>query len=240
MQPTINPNPINVDGKLYQDGVYVRLTQDVTYGDIIIVDRSQETGQRNYTVIKRVMALEGDQVSIVSLPVGENGSYEFRLIRIKAGDNVDQIVYDGVDNEYILYEEYINGYVGPDSWEDTGSIYIEDVRYDYDFYATFLINQETTTHNVIVNGQSIPVLFFTVGSDKSENEPDQVFYLGDNRAYSEDSRNNGTCDIDKVVGKVIKILRNSYSLRTSPWSWVEKVYEFFAIIWEEIINYFTV
>lgn len=242
MQPTINPNPINVDGKWYQDSVYIKLTQDIDYGDIVIIDRSEEEDEDGYTVIKRVMALEGDQISIAFLPVGENGEYEIRFIRIKAGDDVDQIVYQGQDDEYILYEDYILSY---DDW--TGCevrTEVDGTYYDSDFYDKFLSYDNLPTHEIIVNvngqEQSFDVKFFIVGCDKSEDAPDQVFYLGDNRAGSSDSRGNGTADIDKVVGRVIKIFRNGYSIMTSPWSWAEKIYEFLAIIWEELINYFTI
>lgn len=239
MQPTINPNPIDIDGKLYQDGVYISLTQDVDYGDIIIVDRSEEEKEENYTVIKRVMALEGDQISIVSLPVGENGKYELRFVRIKESDNIDTIVYQGVDDQYILYEDYILSYK---EWTESNSYTNSNshVQYEYEFYFNFLSNKQTTTHNIIVGEQSFQVEFFTVGSDKDNNDADQVFYMGDNRVNSKDSRLNGTGDQDKIIGKVIKIIRNGYSLQTSKWSWLEKVYAYLSIIWEEIINYFTV
>lgn len=241
MQPTLNPNPIATDDGRYQDCVYVELTQDIDYGDIIIVDRSEEEKTEDYTVIKRALAFEGDQISIVALPVGENGQYELRLVRIKSGDNVGEIVYTGQDDDYIIYEDYILSY---QEWTDYLTTSDGRVRYDSDFFERFLQDNSTTTHRITVevNGvnQSYDVEFYTVGSDNVENEQDQVFYMGDNRVASRDSRQTGTCDHDKVVGKVVRIAHNGYSLRNDIFGWLDVVYDYLALIWQEIVNYFMV
>ena len=112
MQPTLNPTPINgSDGQPVQDSVFIERTTDVTYGDIVIIDRSEETGRENYTVVKRVMALEGDKICLAMLPVGEKGEYEMRFIRIKANEDIDELIYTGANDEHIIYEDYIKSYL---------------------------------------------------------------------------------------------------------------------------------
>ena len=92
MQPTLNTNPILDGDKYYQDGVYVLLTQEVDYNDIVIVSRPNDVkGQPNYTVIKRAIAFEGDKISIVKLPTGEYDMFglpitEYRLVLQKKGE----------------------------------------------------------------------------------------------------------------------------------------------------------
>lgn len=233
MQPTLNPDPIITAGGEFQDSVYVKLTQDVDYSDIILVDRSEETHEEGYTVIKRALAFEGDKISIVKLPVGENGEYEYRFIRIKSGDNISTITYQGQDDEYIIYEDYIIGY---DLWSYVFSTPVNGVEYEGNFYQAFIRGQETETHNVVVNGQIFPVEFYEIGGNMEEN--DQIFYMGDNRINSRDSREYGTVDTNKIVGRVIEIVHNGYSIRNSAFSWIEKVWDYFVIIWNEIINYF--
>lgn len=238
MQPTLNPDPILTSDGEFQDSVYIRLTQDVDYNDIIIVDRSGDgENAGDYTVIKRALAFEGDKISIVKLPVGDNGEYEYRFLRIKNGDNISTIVYQGQDDEYIIYEDYIIGY---EKWSENYPISLNNVDYEGIFYGAFIEEKETETHNVVVNGQVFPVEFFTVGSNKAENEPEQIFFMGDNRINSLDSRWYGTMDIDKVIGKVITVVHNGYSIFNSAFSWIEKVWDYFVIIWNEIIEYFSV
>ena len=212
MQPTLNPDPIYVDGVEHQDGVYIKLNNseedlaDIDYGDIVIVDRSEEKGEEGYTVIKRVIGFEGDKLSIVKLPVGENGEYEMRVLRIKAG------------TEYtVLYD---------------------DLEYDDMFFYHIMFANQTEIYPYYIDDQRFDVHFFTIGSDKMPSEPDQIFIMGDNRTNSKDSRETGTSDVDKIVGKVVRIVHNSYSLRNSLFGWLENIYDFLSIIWEEIVNLF--
>lgn len=235
MQPTLNPNPIMTGDGEFQDSVYIKLTQDVDYNDIIIVDRSEEEHKEGYTVIKRILAFEGDKISIVKLPVGENDEYEYRFVRIKKGDNISTITYQGQDDEYIIYEDYIKGY---NLWNYTFSTSLNGVEYEGIFYQTFIHGHQTEMHYIAINDKILPVEFYEIGSNMEES--DQIFYMGDNRTESRDSREYGTVDANNIVGYVIKIVHNGYSIRNSAFSWIEKVWDYFAIIWKEIINYFSV
>ncbi len=235
MQPTLNPNPIMTGDGEFQDSVYIKLTQDVDYNDIIIVDRSEEEHKEGYTVIKRILAFEGDKISIVKLPVGENDEYEYRFVRIKKGDNISTITYQGQDDEYIIYEDYIKGY---NLWNYTFSTSLNGVEYEGIFYQTFIHGHQTEMHYIAINDKILPVEFYEIGSNMEES--DQIFYMGDNRTESRDSREYGTVDANNIVGYVIKIVHNGCSIRNSAFSWIEKVWDYFAIIWKEIINYFSV
>lgn len=240
MQPTLNPTPLyDGDGEVVQDSVFIERTTDVTYGDIVIVDRSQETGQRNYTVIKRVMALEGDKICLAMLPVGEAGEYEMRFIRIKADEDIDEIVYTGTSDEHIIYEDYIKSY---SEWSSQArqEYYGSPYYYDAEYLENYIEKFDTEIINVIVGDQTFQLKFFTVGSNKDASVPDQVFCMGDNRLQSEDSRKTGTASQTNIVGKVISIIRNGNAPSLDFFSWARVLGEYLRLIFEEIIAYFTV
>ena len=129
MQPTLNQTPVYVtqtyerDGnkiseqKSVQDGVYIKLTQEADYGDIIIVDKRNTNSTEGYTVIKRLLGKEGDKVSIVRLNI--DGNEEYRFLRIKAGGDRVEVVYedyiigtckDAGGNVYNMNYEYWTNY----------------------------------------------------------------------------------------------------------------------------------
>ena len=68
MQPTINPTPANVwneekgEPEKLQDSVLVRLTEDIAFNDIVII---QENPNKDETIIKRVIAMDGDMITIL-------------------------------------------------------------------------------------------------------------------------------------------------------------------------------
>lgn len=236
MQPTLNTNPIVVDDKYYQDGVYIELTQEVDYNDIVIVSRPNDVvGNADYTVIKRAIAFDGDKISIVKLPTGEIDVFgmpisEYRLVLQKKNEKAPQVVY----------EDYIKSY---EEWDFISSTLHNGLRYDADFYRDYIQKGLTTTSTVSYTNKlgetaSAEVELYTIGSS-SDTDERQVFYLGDNRLGSKDSRENGTTDQSLIVGKVIYIVHDSYSLKNSAFGWLNKVKYFFVIIWDEIVEYFA-
>ena len=240
MQPTLNPTPINgSDGQPVQDSVFIERTTDVTYGDIVIIDRSEETGRENYTVVKRVMALEGDKICLAMLPVGEKGEYEMRFIRIKANEDIDELVYTGTSDEHIIYEDYIKSYL---EWSSQAQreLYGSGYYYDAEYLENYIEKFDTEIIDVIVGDQTFKLKFFTVGSNKDSSAPDQVFCMGDNRLQSEDSRKTGTASQNDIVGKVISVVRNGNAPSLDFFSWVRVLGEYLRLIFEEIIAYFTV
>ena len=217
MQPTLNPNPVNINGNDVQDAVYIKLTsEDITYGDIIIIDKS--TYNYNTSVIKRLLALDGDQISIAKVHVvqGNENYTEYRFMRIKEGSSEIEIVY----------EDYIAGY---GIWNSYVPILDNEVYYEPYFYRMFLEDSQTTTHYVEGVGN---VKFYTV-------MPGQIFYMGDNRTGSTDARWTGTDSQENVIGRVVSIVHNSTSIKNSLFWWTGRIKEYFAIVFDEIIKYFA-
>ena len=217
MQPTLNPNPVNINGNDVQDAVYIKLTsEDITYGDIIIIDKS--TYNYNTSVIKRLLALDGDQISIAKVHVvqGNDNYTEYRFMRIKEGSSEIEIVY----------EDYIAGY---GIWNSYVPILDNEVYYEPYFYRLFLEDSQTTTHYVEGVGN---VKFYTV-------MPGQIFYMGDNRTGSTDARWTGTDSQENVIGRVVSIVHNSTSIQNSLFWWTGRIKEYFAIVFDEIIKYFA-
>ena len=217
MQPTLNPNPVNINGNDVQDAVYIKLTsEDITYGDIIIIDKS--TYNYNTSVIKRLLALDGDQISIAKVHVvqGNDNYTEYRFMRIKEGSSEIEIVY----------EDYIAGY---GIWNSYVPILDNEVYYEPYFYRMFIEDSQTTTHYVEGVGN---VKFYTV-------MPGQIFYMGDNRTGSTDARWTGTDSQENVIGRVVSIVHNSTSIQNSLFWWTGRIKEYFAIVFDEIIKYFA-
>lgn len=221
MQPTLNSVPVMVNGKEVQDGVYIRLTNDVDYGDIIIIDKGE------HSVIKRMIAKDGDKLSIakVSTPNGE----QYRVLRIKYGSNK-------VEN---MYEEYIEGtcksldgnvyHVGYDLWSAQNGRTEDGVEYESTFYSNYISNGLYQTSTVSYDEQEIK--FITVSTGK-------FFYLGDNRTNSYDSRGAGLESYDNIIGRVVSIAHNASSYKNSWTFSFQKVGGYLEIVWKEIIYKF--
>ena len=73
MKPTLNPD---VNGSGFQDGVYVSTNFDLDYGDIIVLYRPDDTEHRQNTIIKRVIATEGDYVTIKMVDTSQGQRYK--------------------------------------------------------------------------------------------------------------------------------------------------------------------
>jgi hypothetical protein len=63
--------------------------------------------------------------------------------------------------------------------------------------------------------------------------------MGDNRTNSQDARMNGTEAVSKVIGKVVKVTRNSTSSQNSIFWLFSRTKGYLEIIWDEIVNYFA-
>ncbi len=139
MQPTINPEPFVVaNGEVYQDGVFVEKTHDIKVNDIIII----KLPIFKNTIIKRVIALEGDKISIAKH--GDlQGEYRLSVIR-KGSDTVERIE-----------EDYIKSYL---EWSAMEYQTYQGMNYQQDFYNTYLRSGDYT----MVDGQ----LFYTLKKDE--------------------------------------------------------------------------
>lgn len=216
MQPTLNPDPVIINGNAVQDGVYLKLTQDVTYNDIVVIDKTEENDSTPMTVIKRALAFGGDKISIARVPVEGQARSSYRFMRIKNGTNQIEVIY----------EDYIRSY---DLWDLDYSILDNGVEYESFFYEQFIEGEQTTEY--MVEGVGM-VKFYQV-------QEGHIFFMGDNRTGSTDARMTGTEPITKVVGKVRAIVRNSTSYQNSIFWWFGRVKEFFVIVWNDIVDYFA-
>ncbi len=215
MQNTLNPNPELRDENEVQDGVIVKLSTDADYGDIIVIDR----GEKVSSIIKRVLAFEGDYFTIASIDF--NGGRDYRFMRIKAGTNEVEII----NEPYIKSYEYWNMIEG---YTSNGIVY-EGVLYpEY----TQELHYSTTTFDVKIDGQTHAIEFFKVPEG-------EVFYMGDNRTASLDARVYGTTKQSNIYGYVVKIVHNGTFIKDNPVKWFfQQIGDFFEVIWREILIFF--
>lgn len=224
MMSTLNPEPVPVKTErgieYLQDGVYIKRTHDVEYEDIVVLDTSSQNSKNKSTIIKRVIALEGDYVSIVKLE-REKGDYAYHVLRVKANTNKVEV----------LNEEYIYSY---ENWTDDGSewdVTISGVTYEHDFYTNFIdFNYISKTFNV-KDLDEAEVTFFQVPEDN-------FFFLGDNRANSNDSRSLGFLNLSKIDGRVVDIVRDGSEYKGNNLWWFNRAKGFFRVIWKEILVFF--
>jgi len=227
MQSTLNPNPVLVkteNGSEYlQDGVYIKHTQDIDYKDIVVIDTTPKNAKKEKTIIKRVLGLEGDYVSIVKLE-NEEGLEAFHLLRVKQGKNKVEVL----EEEYIYsYESWSS--IDGSAWEIT----VDGVTYESNFYSNYKdsYKYEYTTFPVSQLGGA-EVVFFKI-PEKS------FFFLGDNRANSNDSRALGFLKTSKIEGRVVDIVKDGSEYSGNTFWWFNRAKGFFRVIWQEILYFFS-
>ena len=218
MQPTLNKNPVLVQTddsrSLMQDGVYLEKTKDIDYNDIIVLNTVDHPTEKSTTIIKRTMALGGDYVSIAK--VSYKGINSFHFLRVKKNTNRVEI----------LDEDYIKSYA---LWNSMPSIELNGVYYQMEFYNEYSPTNVQKTFTV--NGKDIT--FFLVPEDN-------IFFMGDNRSGSSDSRSNfKTFNISRVIGKVVKVVHNGTKYKGNKSWWWNRFVNFLAICWDEILSIFS-
>ncbi len=211
MQNTLNEKPVGSG----QDGVYILLTHDVDYGDIIVHKKSADT-----SVIKRVMAMEGDKICIARVKTADMEEEQIRFMRVKRNSNTVEIL----NKE----DDYIKSYAKWDEYETRLNATSDGVTYGYNFYHTFIKDKTTATYNI----EGVDYKFAVIPEGK-------IFFMGDNRSESVDCRERGAASYEDIEGKVVKIAHNVFSFKNSPFYLFNYVGSYFSLIWEEIMAYFS-
>ena len=201
MQPTLNAD---VSGNTAQDSVYVNTRARHKHGDIITISKKPNN------IIKRLIAMEGDKVSIV---VGEDNLYHVNII------------YNGEQNITVLQEDYIKS---AEEWRFSGryasTVLDNGNLYEKVFYQNFL--QEKDDKVSFVGG----IYFYEV--------PEGVYFcLGDNRELSSDSRENG-CFAKKDVTGVAEIIIKNGAIH-SGWDFWKRLSAIFMFYWSKIEDSFA-
>lgn len=103
MQPLINANWS--EENQVEDTVMINRLKKGERGDVIVVDRTEESDDRY--VIKRLIATGGDYVTVVPIKNEsghETGYYHIQLI--KKGETTPTVVSDGITNMTKTYEKF--------------------------------------------------------------------------------------------------------------------------------------
>lgn len=74
---SMEPNILQASSDYVGDGCYVELTKNITYGDVVVANKNRQTD-----IVKRVLAMEGDQIGFYH---NTEGFYE--IILKKSGES---------------------------------------------------------------------------------------------------------------------------------------------------------
>lgn len=221
------------------DCVYVDKKTEPNLFDVIVINTHQPIKDKNgnkttKTIIKRLMALEGDFVTIAKT-VDENGMERMSFFRIPSGtDRVnfkdkDAMLVENGENDYQIYEPdsvwaHQKTFDQPLTYTFKASGNETEYEYDYNFYLTFLKYYGSQEQSFDYYVSDAGLLYVQVPEGR-------FFYMGDNRAHSSDAREDGFRDVEDIVGPVeIVIYNNSIFKRIGTFLtyFFEEVEKFFA------------
>lgn len=189
------------------DLVYVNTKKSPERFDIIVVKDVGNSGD-TIKLIKRAIGMPGDLITIVK----------------DESDKYYHVYYADAEKEevYRSNEEYVKSY---EEWSKIKpSCKINNVTYEDEFHSKFIASGDYVTH-VIDN-----MVFFEVPQDC-------VFYLGDNRARSSDSRIRGVGKLADVEGVADIILHDAG--RTDANVFGIKFRAIFSFIWDRLNEFFA-
>lgn len=191
------------------DAVYIDRTTKARIFDIVVIETKEidtKTG-KNKNIIKRVMAQEGDYITIAKATVA--GEEHFYFHRISADSLIEgQVSEEFSDEMAILQEEGQNGY-GIYSYADwdkkpatrefsTGN---GSHVYEEDFFNIFLEGFFLETGEFEYYVSNAGLVYVKVPQGK-------FFYMGDNRNHSTDARGRGFGEVSSIVGRSEFIVYN--------------------------------
>lgn len=225
MKSTLNSSISNVDSTTSVDAVYVNTQNDAEIFDVVVINRSGGD-----SIIKRVMGLEGDYVSISEGSYTQNGvtykTFYFYRISAEKMKTLDKSAFDDEDAK-LVEDNNQNGYsiYGYKDWGESDQRYRDDesgIFYEETFYNTFISGKDTTTDDFFVSNNGLVYVKVPEG---------KFFALGDNRGHSGDSTENGFYSVSNIDG-VVEIVVYNFNFVNRIWEVVKFYFseagEFFA------------
>ena len=232
MQPTINSSVVPGDPKNPEekaDWVYTSKVKP-TYGDVVVLDAKEYNGKEE-CIIKRVIALEGDAVTIVKKYDEELEKKVFKVCVIKAENLEDGKIDD--EDVVVLNEDYISS---AEEWTYNSRHTVSDSEiYDAWFKFTYITNGS----GYIKDDEGVIYTIVPEG---------EFFYLGDNRSHSSDSRMRGTDYVSSISGVVQFTVKDAESSGSAIFVQIKEVIihygniigNFFSQLWESLTNSFAI
>lgn len=214
MMPTLNAGITNIQNSSKQslDAVYVDCVTGLKDYDIVVVERPNSD-----SVIKRLMASEGDFITIAK-GTTQDGEDCFYFYRIKSGTDLTNFA----DSDALIKEENDeNGYHirGYQDWWANREVSLEITvvlsgteyksTYEENFYNTFSLYEcDNLTESGVFVGEKFTYFVSQSGLVYVQVPEGKVFCMGDNRAHSTDSRENGFFLKSNIVGRAEFIIYN--------------------------------
>ena len=184
MQPTINKD------SAYSDIVYYRQKDDYVIGDILIIDAHEYLSDLDSSIIKRLIAKQGQKVSFEIYSIQKNVyTTSKNYIKVKYRLLIDDEL---LQEDYIAEQEcYLSIYTDrlTDHYISSDDYVLLKAIFDY-------INEQTLGNYAVVSETNKLVYSFTLADD-------EFFACGDNRNHSTDCRYFGPIKTEAVEGALI-------------------------------------